>query len=121
MARMEGVTAEASRPMLWVGGESLIGFPGGMTMYEARCPSCGGKKHIQEGQPPPRCKHCWSPMMAPEGEAAAASVAKPGTGLAALFETRDGTPRVAQGSSGTAGPELCTWCGETSDPGPLCS
>jgi hypothetical protein len=60
-------------------------------------------------------------MMAADGAAAQASVAKPGTGLAALFETRDGEPRLAVESSGTHGPELCTWCGEVSEPGPLCS
>ena len=60
-------------------------------------------------------------MLAPEGAAGQAAIAKPGTGLAALFETRDGTPRLAHESSGPAGPELCTWCGETSAPGPLCS
>ena len=90
-------------------------------MYEAQCLSCGGKKHIPEGMPPPRCRHCWSPMIAADGAAAQASVAKPGTGLAALFETRDGTPRLAHETSGPVGPELCTWCGETSEPGPLCS
>ena len=61
-------------------------------------------------------------MIAADGAAAEASVAKPGTGLAALFETRDGTPRIAHESGGgSAGPELCTWCGEVSEPGPLCT
>jgi hypothetical protein len=91
-------------------------------VYEARCLSCGAKKHIPEGQIPPRCRHCWSPMIAADGAAAEASVAKPGTGLAALFETRDGTPRLAhQSGGGSGGPELCTWCGEVSEPGPLCT
>jgi hypothetical protein len=90
-------------------------------VYEAWCPSCGGKKHIEAGVPPPRCRHCWTPMITADGAAAQASVAKPGTGLAALFETRDGTPRMAHQTSGSAGPELCTWCGEVSEPGPLCS
>ena len=90
-------------------------------MYEAWCPSCGGKKHIEAGEPPPRCRHCWTPMITADGAAAQASSAKPGTGLAALFETRDGTPRMAHLTSGSAGPELCTWCGEVSEPGPLCS
>jgi hypothetical protein len=60
-------------------------------------------------------------MIAADGAAAQASVAKPGTGLAALFETRDGTPRLAHQTTRSAGPELCTWCGEVSEPGPLCS
>jgi len=60
-------------------------------------------------------------MVAADGQAVGASIAKPGTGLAALFETRDGTPRLAHETRGSTGPELCTWCGETSEPGPLCS
>jgi hypothetical protein len=60
--------------------------------------------------------------MAPVGAAGIeASIAKPGTGLAALFETRDGQPRLAHVAGGRGGPELCTWCGEISEPGPLCS
>lgn len=98
-----------------------MGPPGGVTVYEARCPSCGGKRQVPEGQPPPRCHNCLSPLVATDVAAAQASVAKPGTGLAALFETRDGTPRVAHEPRGSLGPELCTWCGETSAPGPLCS
>jgi hypothetical protein len=60
-------------------------------------------------------------MTTTDGAPTQASAAKPGTGLAALFETRDGTPRMAHRTSGSAGPELCTWCGEVSEPGPLCS
>src|SRR4029079_14378594 len=91
------------------------------TVNEARCLSCGAKKHIPEGQSPPRCRHCWSPMLPADGAASRAAVAKPGTGLAALFETRDGQPRLAHFVTVPSGPELCTWCGEVSDPGPLCS
>ena len=60
-------------------------------------------------------------MTALDGPAGRASVARPGTGLAALFETLDGERRLAHVTTRARGPELCTWCGETSEPGPLCS
>ena len=32
-------------------------------MSEARCPGCGVRHRVPEGEPLPRCRHCWSRLV----------------------------------------------------------
>ena len=91
-------------------------------MQTARCPSCGTKVELPEGQPLPRCKHCWSPLVAvTDPSAAPARPVSSGTGLDALFaaysEQAGETPQAESPAQETC----CPWCGAFSEPGLFCS
>lgn len=91
-------------------------------MQQARCPSCGTKVELPEGQPLPRCKHCWSPLEAVgDPSSAQAASASNGNGLDVLlaaYSEQAGEP--APGAS-SAQETCCPWCGAFSDPGLFCS
>jgi hypothetical protein len=89
-------------------------------LYQARCPSCGAKLRIPHGQPPPRCRHCWSPLVREEETSGMAPPARPGNGLDVLL--KGFTPRATTPTRTDGSPEAsCPWCGMESDPGLFCS
>ncbi|HXY73048.1 MAG TPA: hypothetical protein VEM41_10920 [Actinomycetota bacterium] len=90
-------------------------------MHEARCPSCGTKVQVPEGQPLPRCKHCWSPLEAVTGGSSPAARATSRTGLDALFEQYAEEAGAPEQSENAAAPPCCQWCGAISEPGLFCS
>jgi len=90
-------------------------------MRGARCPSCGTKVTIAEGQPLPRCKHCWSPLVADADDPATTFGPSQGSGLDALFAAYEEEAGAAPEASGTATPPCCPWCGAFSKPGLFCS
>jgi hypothetical protein len=93
-------------------------------LYEAHCQSCGAKTRIAHGQPPPRCPHCWTPLVAviaagsesPSGDPASGGSTQ---GLAALLAAGTG-PRGAADPSPT-GMVTCRLCGMFVDPQQFCS
>jgi len=89
-------------------------------MHEARCPSCGTKVSVPEGQPLPRCKHCWSPLQPVAQQGESSSSAPRGNGLDALFEQYAETADRSERSD-DATPPCCQWCGAVSEPGLFCS
>jgi len=91
-------------------------------MQTARCPSCGTKVELPEGQPLPRCKHCWSPLQAvvDPSSAQAATVSR-GNGLDALFAAYSEQVGGPAPAGGSAQETCCPWCGAFSDPGLFCS
>lgn len=92
-------------------------------MHEARCPSCGTKVQLAEGQPLPRCKHCWSPLIAVDSSPAEARPASRGNGLDALFAAYAATAEAGAsvGTQNAPTETCCQWCGAICDPGLFCS
>ena len=91
-------------------------------MRDARCPSCGTKVTVPEGQPLPRCKHCWSPLVEETSPTTQAGTASRGSGLDALFaayEEQSGT--AVDAGRAPAAESCCPWCGAISEPGLFCS
>jgi hypothetical protein len=91
-------------------------------MIEALCPSCGGKVQVPEGQALPRCRHCWSPLVAVAGPGGEEGRTAPrSTGLDALFEQYAETAGPAEAGDDPSTPACCQWCGAISEPGLFCS
>jgi len=88
-------------------------------MVEGRCPSCGTKVQSPEGQPLPRCRHCWSPLVV-EAPLTPQIPSAPTNGLDDLFAALEQESDLAV--DGTIEPSgCCRWCGAVSESGMFCS
>jgi uncharacterized paraquat-inducible protein A len=91
-------------------------------MYEAHCKSCGTKMRIAQGQPLPRCRHCWTPLV-PLIEAGSGPSNDPAGGnvFGGLSELLADSmaPRAAADPS-PAGMVTCRLCGMFVDPQQFC-
>ena len=75
---------------------------------------------VPEGQPLPRCRHCWSPLVAVSAPADRDRPASDG-GLGALFEKYAVEATGQSGASDPSREACCPWCGKLSEPGLFCT
>lgn len=87
-------------------------------MYEAHCQSCGAKMRIAQGQTPPRCRHCWTPLV-PVIEAPDPAAASSAPGLVELLSAGAAHKRAVDPSP--TGMVACQLCGMFVDPQQFCS
>jgi hypothetical protein len=93
--------------------------PEEFAIYEVQCLSCGTKKRLALGQPPPRCPHCWSALV-PRVEAPPPSPGgDPAQGLGGLL-AKGWEPR-AQADRSPEGMATCHLCGMFVKPLRFCS
>ena len=93
-------------------------------MYEVHCLSCGATKRLAQGQSPPRCPHCWTPLVPlveapPKSPGGNAVPGGPAQGLGALL-AKGWEPR-AQADRSPEGMATCHLCGMFVEPQRFCS